>query len=256
MPPEGRQTKSCPTCGGVFTLRSLREHVQSSHLGTFCFFPGCDIKLDKEDDLKMTEALLHANEQQGGGPNRDGTEFLCSWPGCKQGQLHPYDRLASLKRHLRTKQKEELHKSVTEVAVGRSSVAPPQINYQVLQAWNDVHIKISYLEAKFQCLGLLVTPLEPPEEVGYVRRQMIIDAVTEADNFLQESIQRVESMTNSPKVAASWDQFTQTRELWHNQLTAWAYSSNPNLDHAWEWTCLNNVLGQLGQILNEIQTSS
>ncbi|KAI1212466.1 uncharacterized protein F4807DRAFT_457961 [Annulohypoxylon truncatum] len=268
MPAEGRITKPCPTCGGLFTLRSLREHLQSSHLGTFCFFPGYDeVRLEREDDARMTDALMRANEQQGGGPNRGGTEFVCCWQGCKQGRGHSYDRLTSLKRHLRTKQREEYRRYLNDASGGISFTAPQappqqqqqqqQINYQVLQAWNNLHVNVALLVAKFQCLEILVTPwgaaAGPEEEVGLGRLQRILDDVMKTDGLVDAAIEYVESVANSQKTAAGWEQLVRTRQEWHKLLSAWAYNADPNLDHFYEWACLNTLLGQMTQTIEQIK---
>ncbi|KAI1646186.1 uncharacterized protein F4817DRAFT_153792 [Daldinia loculata] len=94
----------CPHCEHSFSLRYLHEHLETSHLGVKCYFPGSNLVLLVEDDFTMTQELSHANLRNGGG-HRDG-EYWCHWPNCNSSNTpHSYKNDSNLKRHLRMKQK-------------------------------------------------------------------------------------------------------------------------------------------------------
>ncbi|KAI1661594.1 hypothetical protein F4813DRAFT_344966 [Daldinia decipiens] len=94
----------CPHCQQSFTLRSLHEHLETSHLGVKCYFPGSSLVLAVEDDCAMIQELSLCNLNNGGG-YRNG-EFWCHWPNCNAiNSSHSYKNDSNLKRHLRMKQK-------------------------------------------------------------------------------------------------------------------------------------------------------
>ncbi|KAI1451556.1 hypothetical protein F4805DRAFT_86150 [Annulohypoxylon moriforme] len=259
------ETKPCLTCGRHFMPRSLKEHMQSSHLGTMCFFPGHDIQLPREDDNRMTEELMRANEQEGGGqcPGQRQGEivFKCCWPVCKkgQGQGHSYDRLTSLKRHLRIRQKDELRKYVGEASGRCGSTTAPQVQQQVnktVQAWNGLHVNMALLEAKFQCLEILVESLDiPGEEISLYRLQRMLADIIKTDELVEEAIRHVESVTTNAKTAPWWEQLAQTRQDWRERLSAWACNVHNGWDHAHVRACLNDILGQVAHIIEQIKAA-
>ncbi|KAI0845190.1 hypothetical protein F5Y00DRAFT_273249 [Daldinia vernicosa] len=94
----------CPHCQHLYTSRSLDEHLEKSHLGVKCYFPGSSLVLAEEDDHAMLQELLRCNMMSGGG-YRD-NEFWCHWPNCNPYNFpHSYKYDGGLKRHLRMKQK-------------------------------------------------------------------------------------------------------------------------------------------------------
>ncbi|XXH05086.1 hypothetical protein Hte_011510 [Hypoxylon texense] len=95
---------TCPLCHGGFTsTKSLGEHRMQSHLGTTCYFPGSNRVLARENDGEMARQLAEAN---GAGPDARG-RYVCHWGTCKPGgQPHAYNGALSLRRHLKSKQRE------------------------------------------------------------------------------------------------------------------------------------------------------
>ncbi|KAI8959139.1 hypothetical protein F5Y11DRAFT_362107 [Daldinia sp. FL1419] len=104
MPPQGSPAArhKCPHCESFFTASFLPEHIRSAHLGRRCHFPGSSLVLDADNATAMTEELMRANQQHGGG-YRDG-EFWCHWPNCRGEQPHAYKNERNLRRHLQTTQ--------------------------------------------------------------------------------------------------------------------------------------------------------
>ncbi|KAI1103804.1 hypothetical protein F4804DRAFT_332980 [Jackrogersella minutella] len=249
MPTEERSSDFCPTCGKEFTPRSLQEHCSSSHLGSFCFFPNSKLTLAKEDDGRMADELLAANEKQGEVRTKDG-RFRCNWPGCKKKD-HAYDGIASLRRHLRAKQREEYQRYLKDATNG---VGPaPQVNYQVIEAWNDLYIKRAWRDAAFHCLGLLITPLGSLDEVSFGRRQFILNNVIEADNQFGEAVYNIKSLTRNPRNANFWDRYNDESANFRQRLLAWA--STPELipDITYEWRFINDIIIRTNQILEHIR---
>ncbi|XXH00760.1 hypothetical protein Hte_007111 [Hypoxylon texense] len=93
----------CSDCSKNFAgSQALREHERTHHLGGVCYYPGSSFPdFEGEDDLKMTKQLLEANDNNGG--SEEGGSYVCRW-GCASG-THTYKSLATLKFHLRQKQK-------------------------------------------------------------------------------------------------------------------------------------------------------
>ncbi|KAI1450980.1 hypothetical protein F5Y02DRAFT_9736 [Annulohypoxylon stygium] len=245
-----RDARPCPTCGNIFTFRSLREHLQCSHLGAYCFFPGVTAQLDREDDIKMTEILIQANQQHGGGPNATNTEFRCAWPGCKKGSAHTYDRLSSLKRHLRTIQREEYRKYINSWE--NPTLSPQQLfDMNQLPAWTNLNAHMAMAEGKMRCLELLVTPAA--EDVPAGRLQWMLQDLQQTDVLLDQAFHYVRDTTRTDLTAHWWQQLEDERSNWHQALAKWASSVDPDMNHYLEWAALGAIQGRLVELIGQIK---
>ncbi|KAI0887234.1 uncharacterized protein GGS22DRAFT_156499 [Annulohypoxylon maeteangense] len=239
--------KSCLTCGKQFSPRSLQEHLQSSHLGTQCFFPGFPVRLDSENDLKMSEALIHANTNEGGGAAQNqatnATVFVCAWPACKLGQGHTYDRLTSLKRHLRTRQRDEYCRNLND-ALALARVRSPAPPVPGVPAWSNLHLHLALLNAKFQCLEILVTP-SPGEVVNPNILHRMLQDIRQTDVAMWEALRCVQV---APEC---WGQLELAREEWEKKFAAWFCVDDVGSARFYE---LSGLLAQLTQSIEHIQT--
>ncbi|OTA95897.1 hypothetical protein M434DRAFT_28393 [Hypoxylon sp. CO27-5] len=84
----------CSNCNRTFkTLRTLRRHARTVHLGTTCRWGDCGQRFDNDRDM-YNHIREHQNREAA--RNHD-TELICHWPGC--GTRHPEKH--EMLRHLR-----------------------------------------------------------------------------------------------------------------------------------------------------------
>ncbi|KAI1090886.1 hypothetical protein F5B19DRAFT_299145 [Rostrohypoxylon terebratum] len=243
--PNTGTTEPCPTCGNAFTERSLKEHLQSSHLGSFCFFPGAAVQLGREDDARMTEILMQANQSQGGGQSAADAGYRCAWPGCKNGQPHSYDRLSSLRRHLRTRQREEY------VAVCEGPAPGDRDReFSIRQAWSNVRIHVAMLEGRLKCLGFMLIPHTEP--VAPDRLRWALQDIQQMDVVVEQAFQYARAMTCDEHTRQWWSQCEEGRHAWRQALENWAASTDPDLDHYAEWASLNTIFVQIVTMINQV----
>lgn len=137
----------CPECGKEFTYRSFQEHQATSHLGRICLVLAHRLDIQVDDDEVMAQVLERINVQLGmRAHNRQGFDediierdgmFWCYIPACDlDGHGHSYTSKRSLRRHLRTFQKQ---RKVAEAARRAALNGVPAVAANA-QAVPDVHI--------------------------------------------------------------------------------------------------------------------
>ncbi|KAI0131715.1 hypothetical protein F4776DRAFT_156223 [Hypoxylon sp. NC0597] len=218
----------CQICHKSLTKRSYAEHTATTHLGLICYFPGSDFQLEEEDDSQMTDALIRANEQRGGGGhglNKEGKLiYWCFWPDCRGEEKvpHSYESAESLKRHLRTKQR-DMHRQLSPNW---------NLNPRILNAWNEVNRRMGIRDAKFECLGV----------------------VANAD--LDAEIQRVRLLTYINDAVAIWDDFSGRDAGRQNAVLFWAsdlgFNTDPNF-HILTWQYFYDEHATLSGILKHLE---
>ncbi|KAI6091035.1 hypothetical protein F4821DRAFT_255324 [Hypoxylon rubiginosum] len=75
----------------VANARALKEHMQWTHVGTQCYWPGCATTTNDEGEMRkyLKAAYIVAVEVQA--PSFDGkmvTKYRCAWPGCGRVFMH------------------------------------------------------------------------------------------------------------------------------------------------------------------------
>ncbi|KAI0841547.1 hypothetical protein F5Y06DRAFT_307557 [Hypoxylon sp. FL0890] len=247
------QQQLCHICNKFFTPRSLTEHLQNTHLGTICYFPGSNFSLSKEDDPAMTEALLRANAQLGGGEDPVQDEkprHWCYWPDCRGvgERRHSYDSAESLRRHLRTKQR-DMFKKMSPGAAQR----PNRVRPELFQAWSLVNHWKLIRDVRFDCLTVLLNPRHSPEEVGSKSRLFIFDYVQEANTGLDQAVQNVWHLTNNPDTQGNWNNFI-ARDQWRREnFPVWALNCNFTTTPTLSWDVFHHQHAFLSEILNQLE---
>ncbi|OTA89625.1 hypothetical protein M434DRAFT_102820 [Hypoxylon sp. CO27-5] len=241
----------CHLCNKSLTKRSFGEHAATTHLGVTCYFPGCDFKLDKEDDSKMTEALIHANEQRGETrtQNEEGKDiYWCRWPNCRsEGQDgHSYGSPESLRRHLRTKQRDMLKKFSPDW----------NVNPRILDAWDKVNRQIAIRDAKFESLRVVVQPSLTQDQTARDICNMIFAQVQEANTALDAEIQRVKNLTYINEATDIWDDFTNRDDVRKANFLSWSSSLNFNVSPDYDpitWQYFRNEHAALSEMLERLK---
>ncbi|KAI1211422.1 uncharacterized protein F4807DRAFT_466689 [Annulohypoxylon truncatum] len=77
--PQFNPDLQCPQCNKVFkTKATYRQHSQSVHIGTKCYWPGCSLTFSSERELNK-----HLKEHNTLASNGDPQNMLtCNFPGC------------------------------------------------------------------------------------------------------------------------------------------------------------------------------
>ncbi|OTA66445.1 hypothetical protein K449DRAFT_456532 [Hypoxylon sp. EC38] len=241
----------CHLCNKSLTKRSFNEHAATTHLGVTCYFPGCDFKLDKEDDSKMTEALIHANEQRGETrtQNEEGKDiYWCRWPNCRsEGKDgHSYGSPESLRRHLRTKQRDMLKKFSPDW----------NVNPRILDAWDKVNRQMAIRDAKYESLGVVVPPSLTQDQTARDSCIMIFNQVQHAHGVLHIEIQGVRKLTYMSDATEIWDAFTKRSEHKDQAFMYWATNLNYNVDPNCDtltWQYFHNEHAALSEMLERLK---
>ncbi|KAI1143878.1 hypothetical protein F5Y05DRAFT_9859 [Hypoxylon sp. FL0543] len=215
---EPQATHACPICGKTLTRRSLNEHKQNSHLGTKCYFPNSNFTQDAENDPAMTDELLRANSALG--TVAEDKKYWCYWPGCQNGApRHSYDSAESLRRHLRTKQR-DMFKQNEPNAAHRYNRIPSG----VLEAWTGVKTTQSARDAVLTCASLLLDPNGNIVQVAPPIWHQVCNYLLNAHDALVCAIEHVKSLTNIPETRDSWGYLSQQQMRARHDLVGWATS--------------------------------
>ncbi|KAI1771241.1 hypothetical protein F4818DRAFT_430578 [Hypoxylon cercidicola] len=88
------KTLVCPQCNlRLKTIRTLKQHVGDVHIGTQCFWLGCNTVVGTE--VELNKHLKGHNDAAA--VRIENGRMTCNWPGC--GRI--YKNPDSVARHLR-----------------------------------------------------------------------------------------------------------------------------------------------------------
>ncbi|KAI6083765.1 hypothetical protein F4821DRAFT_262636 [Hypoxylon rubiginosum] len=90
-PAQPQQRQACGRCRKmVLNARGLTEHMQWTHVGTQCHWPGCAITTNNEKEMHEHLKAAHIVAVEVQAPSPDGTmvtKYRCAWPGCGKSVL-------------------------------------------------------------------------------------------------------------------------------------------------------------------------
>ncbi|XXH02948.1 hypothetical protein Hte_009338 [Hypoxylon texense] len=88
-----QQDLTCPHCDATFkTKQTLGQHLSEKHIGTVCFWPGCNANFSSEGNH-----ITHLKEHNDAAASGENGTMTCNWPGC--GKV--FQRAERVSRHLR-----------------------------------------------------------------------------------------------------------------------------------------------------------